>query len=76
MSKIYLPKNHILKLIIDEDYIPWVVRFNCYHAVYPHEIEQDVDLIMVELIAESSATNVICYLGRSGVTSLKTDTII
>ena len=58
-------------LLIDGDFLPWVVSYNCREASYDYEIEQMVDSIISGLIEKSGATEVVGYLGLPGLQSFR-----
>lgn len=60
-------------LLIDGDYIPWVVSYNCREASYPYELEQEVDRIISSLVQKTNADQVTGYLGLRGFASFRVE---
>lgn len=58
-------------LLIDGDFIPWVVSYNCREASYPYEIERSTDELMTSLMSRAGSTSVIGYLGLPGIKSFR-----
>lgn len=58
-------------LIVDGDYIPWTVSYNCRESEFPHEIEEEVDKVIERLVALSGCNSIVGFLGAPGTPSFR-----
>lgn len=58
-------------LIVDGDYLPWTVSYNCRESQFAWEIEEEVDKMIERLIELSGCSSIVGFLGAPHTKSFR-----